>query len=58
MSAETKPRVLIVFHTVTNQSGRVADAIANELEARGCEATKAMIEFTDSRWCRIYRSSR
>ena len=50
MSAETKPRVLIVYHTVTKQSSRVADAIASELEVRGCEATKAMIEFTDNRW--------
>src|SRR3954447_13444318 len=45
-----KPRVLIVYHTFTKQSGRVADAIATELEARGCEATKAMIAFTDERW--------
>ena len=50
MSAQTKPRVLIVYHTFTNQSGRVADAIAKELEARGCEVAKAMIEFTDKRW--------
>ena len=50
MSAETKPSVLIVYHTVTKQSGRVADVIAKELEARGCEVTKAMIEFTDKRW--------
>ena len=50
MSGETKPRVLIVYHTVTKQSARVADAIANELEARACEVTKAMIEFTDERW--------
>jgi menaquinone-dependent protoporphyrinogen IX oxidase len=42
--------VLIVYHTVTKQSGRVADVIAKELEARGCEVTKAMIEFTDKRW--------
>jgi len=50
VSAETKPSVLIVYHTVTKQSGRVADVIAKELEARGCEVTKAMIEFTDKRW--------
>ena len=50
MSAETKPRVLIVYHTFTKQSGRVADAIAKELEARGCEVTQALIEFTDQRW--------
>ena len=50
MSAETKPRVLIVYYTVTKQSVRVTDAIAKELEARGCEVTKAMIEFVDQRW--------
>ena len=42
--------MLIVYYTLTKQSGRVADAIATELEARGCEVTKAMIEFTDQRW--------
>ena len=50
MNDETKPRVLIVYHTFTKQSGRVADAMAAHLEARGCEVTKAMIEFTDQRW--------
>ena len=50
MSGETKPRVLIVYFTLTKQSGRVADAMAKEFEARGCEVTKAMIEFTDERW--------
>jgi len=50
MTAETKPAVLIVYHTVTKQSARVASAIAGELEARGCEVTTAMIEFTDERW--------
>ena len=50
MRGLTKPRVLIVYHTVTHQSGRVAKAIADELEARGCEVTQALIEFTDERW--------
>ena len=50
MIAETKPRVLIVYHTFTNQSSRVAEAIAKELEARGCEVARAMIEFTDQRF--------
>ena len=50
MSAETKPKVLIVYYTLTKQTGRVADAMAKALEARGCEVTKAMIEFTDERW--------
>ena len=50
MSGETKPRVLIVYFTYTKQSGRVVDAIAEELEVRGCEVTKAPIEFTDERY--------
>ena len=45
-----KPRVLIVYFTLTNQVGRVTDAMARAFEARGCEVTKAMIEFTDERW--------
>lgn len=54
MSADEKPKVLIVYHTFTKQSGRVADAIAGELEARGCEVTKAMIELTDKRWAKVF----
>jgi menaquinone-dependent protoporphyrinogen IX oxidase len=45
-----KLRVLIVYHTYTKQTGRVAEAIAKQLEARGCQVTQAMIEFTDQRW--------
>ena len=50
MNGLAKPRVLIVYHTLTKQSGRVADAMAKALESRGCDATKALIEFTDKRW--------
>ena len=50
MSEEAKPKVLIVYYTLSKQSGRVADAMAKALEARGCDVTNAMIEFTDERW--------
>ena len=50
MNGETKPKALIVYYTLTKQSGRVADAIATALEARGYGVTKALIEFTDSRY--------
>ena len=50
MNGLAKPRVLIVYYTLTKQVGRVVDAMAKEFEARGCEVTKAMIEFTDERW--------
>src|SRR5262245_19020831 len=50
MSAQTNPKVLVVYYTLTKQSGRVADAMANAFESRGCDVTKAPIAFTDERW--------
>ena len=50
MSTDARPRVLIVYFSLTRQSARVAEAIAHALTARGCDATKAKIEFTDERW--------
>ena len=50
MNEEAKPKVLIVYYTLTKQSGRVADAMATAFEERGCDVTKALIEFTDGRW--------
>ncbi len=50
MNGQTKPKVLIVYYTLTKQSGRVADAIAAALDVRGYDVAKALIEFTDERW--------
>lgn len=50
MNGESKPKVLIVYYTLTKQGGRVADAMAMALEARGCDVMTALIEFTDERW--------
>ena len=50
MNEETMPSVLIVYYTLTAQTGKVADAMAKAFQARGCEVTAAMIEFTDERW--------
>jgi flavodoxin len=50
VNGETKPKVLVVYYTLTKQSGRVADALAKALEAKGCDVTEALIEFTDERW--------
>ncbi len=50
MNGTTNPKVLIVYFTYTKQSGRVADAIAEQLGVRGCEVTKALIEFTDPKY--------
>ena len=48
--AVTKPRVLLVYYTHTQQALRVADAMAEVLRERGCEVTQAGIEFTDPRY--------
>ena len=50
MSTDTKPRVLVVYFSLTKQAGRVAEAMAQALTARECDVTKAFIEFTDERW--------
>ena len=50
LNGESKPKVLIVYFTLTKQVGRVVDAMAKEFEARGCDVTNAKIEFTDERW--------
>ena len=50
MSTDPKPKVLVVYFSLTHQTARVAEAMVEALEARGCDATKAPIEFTDERW--------
>ena len=42
--------MLVVYFTLTKQVGRVVEAFARALDARGCDVTKAPIEFTDHRW--------
>jgi menaquinone-dependent protoporphyrinogen IX oxidase len=46
----TKPRVLFVYYTHTKQAQRVSDAMAEVLRERGCDVTKAGIEFTEPRY--------
>jgi flavodoxin len=50
VNGETRSKILVVYYTLTKQSGRVAEAMAKALQARGCDVTKALIEFTDDRW--------
>jgi flavodoxin len=46
----TRPRVLFVYYTHTQQTLRVADAMAEVLRGRGCDVSVAGIEFTDPRY--------
>jgi hypothetical protein len=50
MNSPRKPSVLFVFYTHTEQSRRVADAMASVLRERGCDVWMAGIEFTDPRY--------
>jgi hypothetical protein len=50
VNTETKPKVLVVYFTLTHQVGRVAKAMAHAFESRGCDVATAAIEFTDERW--------
>ena len=47
---EKTPRVLFLYYTYTQQSLRVADAMAEVFRQRGCDVSQAGIEFTDSRY--------
>jgi menaquinone-dependent protoporphyrinogen IX oxidase len=47
---EAKPRVLFVYYSHTQQAQRVCDAMADRLRERGCDVSKAAIEFTEPRY--------
>jgi menaquinone-dependent protoporphyrinogen IX oxidase len=50
VNTDIRPKVLLVYFTLSKQTGRVAEVMAQALETRGCDVTKALIEFTDDRW--------
>jgi menaquinone-dependent protoporphyrinogen IX oxidase len=45
-----KPHVLFVYYSFTQQTRRVADAMAEVLRERGCDVTEAAIQFTDTHY--------
>src|ERR1700759_304158 len=49
-AAVTGPRVLFVYFTYTQQSLKVAEAMADVLRRRGCDVRLARVELTDSRY--------
>ena len=50
MDPATKPSVVLVYFTYTNQTRKVIDAMAEVLRGRGCDVRLAAIEFTDPRY--------
>ena len=53
--SETRPRVLFVYYSHTQQAKRVSDAIAEGLRGRGCDVTQAGIEFTDPHYAKNFK---
>jgi hypothetical protein len=50
MDSGTKPSVLFLYFTYTNQTRKVIDAMAEVLQGRGVDVTLAAIGFTDPRY--------
>ena len=50
MDPAVKPSVLFVYYTYTQQTRKVAEAMAEVLRGHGCDVTLAAIEFTDPRY--------
>ena len=53
-ASEAKPRVLFVYYTHTQQAERVCDAMADVFRSRGCDVSKAGLEFTDSHYAKNF----
>ena len=50
MSGEAKPKALVVYFTFSQQTGRVAEVVAEALGEKGYDVSKSAIEFTDPKW--------
>lgn len=46
----TKPKVLFVYYTYTNQTQKVVDAMSEAMHERGCEVVLAKVDLTDTRY--------
>jgi flavodoxin len=53
--SQTRPRVLLVYYSHTQQAQRVCDAMAEVLRGRGCDVSQAGIEFTDPHYAKNFR---
>ena len=53
--SETRPRVLSVYYSHTQQAKRVSDAMAEVLRGRGCDVSQAGIEFTDPHYAKNFK---
>ena len=56
MDARHKPSVLFVYFTYTNQTLKVVEAMTEVLEQRGCDVSRAAIEFDDPRYAKRFET--
>jgi multimeric flavodoxin WrbA len=56
MATGSKPRVLFVYFSYTQQTKKVVDAMAETLRSRGCDAELANIEFLDARYAERFKT--
>jgi menaquinone-dependent protoporphyrinogen IX oxidase len=54
VSTDDKQKVLIVYYTLSQQTGKVVEEMASALAERGCAVSKAALEFTDPHWGRRF----
>jgi menaquinone-dependent protoporphyrinogen IX oxidase len=50
VAPQSQPSVLIVYFSLTQQTSRVAEAIAGAFQEHGCTPVLARVLFTDDRW--------
>src|SRR5256886_6511841 len=54
--SQTRPRVLLVYYSHTQQAQRVCDAMAEVLRGRGYDVSQAAIEFTDPHYAKNFQA--
>ena len=55
-AGETRPRVLFVYYTLTQQAQRACEVMAEVMRTRGCDVSEAAIEFTDPRYSKNFKT--
>src|SRR6266581_7363653 len=53
--SQTRPRVLLVYYSHTQQAQRVCAAMAEVLRGRGSDVSEAPIEFTDPHYAKNFK---
>ena len=53
MTAAGQPKALVVYFTLSQQTGRVAQAVEHALAEKGYDVTGSAIEFIDPHWTKV-----